>query len=57
VAIDANQVAAELSEMTQRRRGPASKAAVAVPPVSRWNWASIAAIVIPAIALLVAALV
>jgi hypothetical protein len=56
VAIDANQVAAELSEMTQRRRGPSSEPAVAVAPVSRWNWPAIAAIVVPAVALLVVAL-
>ena len=56
VAIDANQVAAELSEMAQRAHGPASGAAVAVPPVSRWHWPSIAAIVVPALALLIVAL-
>jgi hypothetical protein len=56
VAIDADQVAAELSEMAQRAHGPASGAAVAVPPVSTWHWPSIAAIVVPALALLIVAL-
>ncbi|HUN37240.1 MAG TPA: hypothetical protein VMU95_35010 [Trebonia sp.] len=56
VAIDADQVAAELSELAQRAHGPASGAAVAVAPVSRWHWPSIAAIVVPGLALLIAAL-
>jgi hypothetical protein len=56
VAIDANQVAAELSEMAQRAHGPASAAVVAIPPVSGWHWPSIAAIVVPALALLIVAL-
>jgi hypothetical protein len=56
VAIDADRVAAELSEMAQQARGPAGRAAVAVPPVSRWHWLSIAAIGVPALALLIIAL-
>jgi len=68
VAIDADQVAAELSQMVQLAQGPASGAAagvgaagvgaagVRVAPVSRWHWPSIAAIVVPGLALLIAAL-
>jgi hypothetical protein len=56
VAIDAGQVAAELSEMAQRAQAPASGAPVAVAPVSRWHWPSVAAIVVPALGLLIAAL-
>jgi len=56
VAIDADQVAAELSELAQRMHGQASEATVAVPPVSRWHWPSIAAIVVPGVALLIVAL-
>jgi hypothetical protein len=58
VAIDADQVAAELSEMVQQARGPARKAAVgaAVAPVSSWNWVAIAVILVPALALLIVVL-
>ena len=56
VAIDADQVAAELSELAQRAHAPATEAAVALAPISRWHWPSIAAIVVPGLALLIAAL-
>ena len=56
VAMDADQVVAVLSEMAQRARGPASKPTVAVPPVSSWNWLAIAAIAVPAVAMVIAAL-
>lgn len=56
VAMDADQVVAVLSEMVQRARGPASKPTVAVPPVSSWNWLAIAAIAVPALAMVIAAL-
>jgi hypothetical protein len=53
VAIDADQVAAELSEMAQQARGPAGRAARAVPPVSSWHWPAIAAVAVPALAFLI----
>ncbi len=56
VAIDADQVAAELAEMAQRARGSASGAAVAAPPVSTWHWPTMATIVVPALAMLIVAL-
>jgi hypothetical protein len=56
VSIDADQVAAELAEMNQQKRDPASEKATAVAPVSSWSWPALAAIIVPALALLIVAL-
>jgi hypothetical protein len=56
LAVDTDQVAAELAGMAQRARDSAGGAAIAVAPASRWRWPAIAAIVVPALALLIAVL-
>jgi hypothetical protein len=49
--MDAEHVATALAERAEQARSAAG-AASAVPPVSRWHWPSIAAIVIPALAVI-----
>jgi hypothetical protein len=49
--MDAEHVAAALAERAEQTRSAAS-AASAVPPVSRWDWPSVAAIAAPALALI-----
>lgn len=53
-SMNAEDVAAELAERAEAARVPDAPAGV--PPVSTWHWPSVVAIVIPAIALAVAAL-
>jgi hypothetical protein len=50
-AIDAEHVATALAERAGQARSAAA-AAIAVPPASRWHWPSVAAIVAPALALI-----
>jgi hypothetical protein len=49
--MDAEHVATALTERAERAHAEAG-ASGAVPPVSRWHWPSIAAIVVPALALI-----
>src|SRR5205814_3206430 len=49
--MDAEHVATALTERAERAQAEAG-ASSALPPVSRWHWPSIAAIVVPALALI-----
>jgi Bacterial PH domain len=49
--MDAEQVATALAERAEQARSAAGSASP-VPPVSRWHWPSIAAIVVPALAVI-----
>jgi hypothetical protein len=53
-AMDAESVAAVLAERAEQARAAAADAgaAGAVPPASRWHWPSIAAVAVPALALI-----